>query len=206
MREEIDPIYLQMMRLTPRELIGKQVPSFNKDGNETLRDRDDAKDWLETLNETLSREVELKVERKMEETRDVTNTLQESIQLFQNNTDMIPNTKNFDPELVSRFYKVAKHYTQTRDGKIIGFAVNVQPLINEIRQDLAKERATKPVAPSKAQERVATQPRRDNGTWVAPQEGITSSAPMSGGGSDDDDFEDAFWKNTVFGKIRKTGV
>lgn len=178
-------------------LVGERVPSLKGDGEETLRDAQDARDWQEAVKHLLVQEVESRAETRAESLREVFNTVHASIDLFRNNVDLIPGTKQFDKELADQFAAVAKEYELRSGDKLVGYSVPVQPLINQLRQQLAAKRAaaaSPPAAaapaqaagaaqPSAAQQRAAEQPRTPTGQWTGPQAGVTSKAGQS---SDDD--------------------
>ena len=129
-------------------------------------------------------------------------TLHASVQMFQNNPDMIPGAKGFDRELVERFTELAKDYVLKVDDKIVGYTIPVQPLITAARAQLTAQRAAAaatppaPAAPTAQQQRAAEQQRNDAGQFTnpdAPQAGIPSQA-----GNSSDAVEDF---STLFGTI-----
>ena len=112
--------------------------------------------------------------------------------LFKNNPDLIPGTKQFNRGLADSFTKLVKDYEVRNDaGKLIGYAVPVQPLINSLRSQqkavapAAAPAAAKPVAPAAAPAAPA----------AAPQAGIRSNAGSAGGGDSSSDF------STLFGTL-----
>ena len=182
--------YFDHLRKHPRQLVGMEVPSVGREGTERLRDAADAKDWQDAVKHELAAEVETRVESRREELKPVFETVHSTIELFQNNIDLIPKAKQFDRELADRFAKMAGEYKQVVNGRFIGYTVPMQPIINQLRSQLAAERAAKatppaPPAPTPQQQRAAEQPRTPQGTWTGPQAGITSKAGHSGAGSDD---------------------
>src|SRR5699024_8940204 len=104
-------------------------------------------------------------------------------------------------ELAKEFTELAKAYESRADGKLIGYTVPVQPIVNQLRSKLAAQRAAAPAAPaapSAQQQRVAEQPRTEVGTW-APQAGIASRAGSSGNvDSSADGLLDAFARQNGF--------
>lgn len=186
MREE-HAKYFEHISQHPRLLVGKEVPSPTGNGMEVLRDSADAKEWQEAVKHLLVEEVAARAETKKDELADVFQTVHESIELFRNNPDLIPGTKQFDRELADKATAMLKDYELRANDKLIGYSVPVQPIINQIREQLTTSRAaaapsTPPAAaaPTPAQQRAAEQPRNDAGQW-APQAGVPSKAGSSGG-------------------------
>lgn len=181
MREEYKE-YFERITQHPRLLVGQQVQSLTGEGKETLRDAQDAKDWQDAVKHLLAQEVEARTAAKVDELREVFTTVHASIDLFRNNVDLIPGTKQFDPELAREFTTLAKDYELRSGGKLVGYSVPVQPMINQLRAQLAARRAaaaTPPAAaaaPSPASQRAAEQPRTPQGQWTTSQ----GSAPAGG--------------------------
>lgn len=185
------PKYFEALEKHPRELVGTKVMSIDGSGREeTLSSSADAEDWQNAVKTLLLRQVQDRVSRKAEDLAPTLTTLHEAVGLFQNNIDIVPGTKQFDAELVNEFYKVAKDYAvRTPDGKLIGFSVPVQPILNGIRSGLVAARAatkatpaTTPAEPTAQQQRAAAQPRNDQQQFTnpdAPQAGIQSKAGAS---------------------------
>ena len=180
--------YFEAVQKHPRRLVGQQVPALDGEGSITLRDSADAQAWQEAVKEILFEEVAAKAEEKKSELRDIFDTVHSSIDLFRNNPDLIPRTKQFDAELAEQAVDLLKPYELRANDKLIGYSVPVQPMINQLRQRLAKDRAASgapktgapapAAAPSPRQQQVVNQPRNDTGQW-APQGGIPSKAGSS---------------------------
>lgn len=186
--------YFAALEKHPRLLVGQQVPKIGdpNGGMETLRDTTDAKEWQEAVKSILVAEVRDRAGRMMEDSRDFLTTVHSSIELFQNNVDLVPGTKNFDRELADRFAALAEPYElRNDDNKLQGYSVPVQPLIEKLRKQLETERAKAPAATSPAAEApvqtTKTQPKAE-----PPQAGIPAKA---GSGSTGEDF------STLFGTI-----
>ncbi len=179
------PKHFDALRMHPRNLVGKEVPSTKGPGMEVLRDSADAADWQAAMKQILIDEVASRVETQKDTLRDVFSTVHSSISLFQNNTDLIPGTKQFDRELADAFVAAAKDYELKTNGKLIGYSVPVQPIVNAIRAQLAAQRAAKAAAPAPAsaptaqQQRAAEQARTPQGQFDGPQAGIRSQAGAS---------------------------
>ncbi len=182
-------------------LVGQTVPSIGRDGNEVLRDAADAKDWQDAVKSMLVAEVRDKAAKAMEESADFLQTVHASIALFQDNADLVPGTKEFDVELANRFATLAEPYELRVEGKLQGYSIPVQPIVNQLRSQIAAERAaaqsqaaaaagdapsTKDPAAAPASASPAAQPPEP------PQAGIQSKA---GSGAETEDF------STLFGTI-----
>lgn len=180
----------------PRQMIGKQVQSATDLSKmETLRDEADVVSWQGAMKKLLAQEVASRVATRQEGMQEQFQTVHASIDLFRNNADLVPGTKQFDSELAGRFVSFAKDYeVRSGAGKLLGWNVPVQPLINQLRTQMATERAAKPAAPaqpSAQQQRAAAQQRTQAGTFAAPepapgpQAGIISKAGTGAGTEDD---------------------
>jgi len=187
--------YFEALEKHPRLLIGQQVPAIGKDGMETLRDAEDAKDWQDAVKSILVDEVRSRASKAMDEQGDFLTTVHASIELFQNNTDLIPGTKEFDVELANRFATLAEPYELRVDGKLQGYTIPVQPIVAQLRSQIVAERAraaaaaptaASPAAGAAAPAAAAQRP------VDPPQAGIPSKA---GAGEAAEDF------STLFGTI-----
>lgn len=186
MREEFKG-YFDALKKHPRLLVGEQVPALNgPDGAmETLRDAADAKEWQEAVKGLLVEEIQDRAGRSMEASSGIINTVHASIELFTRNPDLIPNTKQFDRTLADRFAALAKPYELRVEGKLHGYTIPVQPLVEQLRGQLAAERAAK--GPTTATPVKPAAPTPD-----PPQMGIQSKA---GSGTEAEDF------STLFGTL-----
>jgi hypothetical protein len=195
--------YFEVLQQHPRLMVGMQVPAIGKEGMETIRDSADAKEWQDAVKQILAREVQDRASRAMEENKSFLDTIHSSIELFQNNLDLIPGTKGFDLELANRFATLAKPYELRNDGKLQGYSIPVQPIIDQLRTQVAAERAAKAAA-APAPTAAANSGAAGAGSSPAapaaggapaadpPQVGITSKA---GNGDQGEDF------STLFGTI-----
>jgi hypothetical protein len=152
---------------------------------ETLHDSNDAKEWQEAVRTLLVAEIEEQAEDKMEESRDYLQTVHASIDLFKNNRDLIPGTKDFDRRLADQFATMMSPYEVRVDGKLQGYSIPVQPIIDNLRTQLAAGR-TAPAPPPAAQSSPEAQQAEP------PQAGIASKAGSNG---EKEDF------STLFGTI-----
>jgi hypothetical protein len=193
--------YFEALEKHPRLLIGTEVPAIGKEGMERLRDADDAKDWQEAVKSLLVAEVRSRASKSMDESADFLTTVHASIELFQNNADLIPGTKDFDVELANRFTTMAEPYELRVDEKLQGYSIPVQPIIDQLRTQIAAERtraaSAAPAAPAAAGGPAAGATASTPGTPAAaaaapaeaPQAGIPSRA---GNSSESEDFSALF--------------
>lgn len=189
------PRYFDAIQKAPRLLVGTEVPSLNGEGMERLKDSADAADWIEGAKSLLSQEVQARARAAMEEDEGLLKVVHSSIELFQNNRDLVPNTKQFDKELADNLVALVKPYEHRIDGKLIGYTIPLQPLVDKLRADLATGRAAKATAqpPAAATPPAATPPApKPTPPAAAPQAGVPSSAGQS---AEVEDF------STLFGTI-----
>lgn len=192
--------WINATELHPRELVGTEVPSLTKDGMEILRDGADAKEWQDAVRQKLAEEVRDRTSRKADDVKPMMATLHASIDLFKNNPDLIPGTKQYDADLAKEFVELVKPYELRVDGKLNGYSIPVQGMITQIRQRIAGTRAAAaaaapaaPQAPTPQQQRAAEQARNQQGQFNnpdAPQAGIPNKA---GNSADQGEDMSAFW-------------
>ena len=204
-RESIDPAFVEALSTHPARLVNQEVPSIRigagKDEKVRILDTQMARDWQEAVAGLVEADIDDLVKNKTQEVQSMVSVIQESVQMYQNNPDLIVGTKGFDRELAERFVRLAKSYEVKTPNGVIGYAVNVQPLINELRAQVTRERAQAPTTPSVNQalsDKASQQARDEAGRFDGPQPGISSKADMSGDGSREN--YDAFWGATPFGK------
>lgn len=179
--------YFEALETHPRLLAGTEVPAIGKEGTEILRDSADAKEWQEAVRALLVAEIEDKASTMMEESGGQLQTLHAAIDMFKNNPDLIPGTKNFNRDLADRFAELVKPYEVRQDGKLQGYSVPVQPIIEALRSQPAK---TATVTAAEDLHSSADSPPAE--PPAAPQAGIQSKA---GSASEAEDF------STLFGTI-----
>ena len=178
--------YFEALEKHPRTLVGQQVPSLMGEGMETLRDSADAKEWQEAVRQTLIDEVRSRAQQESEANAPMAERLTQSIDIFVKNKDLVPHTKEFNVALANRFARLAKPYEQRLDGKLVGYTVPVQGLIDQVREQLAEEKSAAAVPPTPA---APTAPPAQAPAPAAPAEqpqaGIPSRAGNSGEQADD---------------------
>ncbi len=163
----------------PRMLVGKEVPSMTGEGMEKLKSSEDARDWQDAVKEILVQEIEGQTGQWVQDSVGFMETIHSSVDLFRNNTDLIPGTKGFNRQLADRFAKMAQPYEVRHGGKLHGYSIPVQPIIEDLRRQM---QATGKAPTKKTGKRPAAPPQR----------GIPSKAPSS---SEREDF------STLFGTI-----
>ena len=200
------PKYFDALDKHPRLLVGTEVPAIGKEGTEVLRDSNDAKDWQEAIKAALIAEIRSRTDRAMEDDREIMSVVHDSIELFQNNPDLVPGTKQFDRELADRFVALAKPYELRVEGKLHGYSIPVQPLVTQVRSDLVASRAkaAQPQPPAAGAPQGAGAPAAPAAAPTppppapAPQGGIPSKAGASA--DDKDDF------SVLFGTLGMPGL
>lgn len=154
---------------------------------ERLKDAADAKEWQEAVKSILVQDIRERATVKMEESADFLQTVHASIDLFKNNPDLIPGTKGFNKPLADQFAGMMEPYEVRVEGKLQGYSIPVQPIIEKLRANL-KTAAAVP-APVAAPPAAATV---RSAAPEPPQAGIQSKA---GSSSEKEDF------STLFGTI-----
>ncbi len=167
--------YFDALAKHPRMLVGVEVPVIGGDGTETLQSSADARDWQEAVKSILVDEIRGRAEKEMEDSQEFLRVTHQAISLFQQNQDLIPGAKGFDVDLANRFTELAAPYEIRVDGVLKGYSIDVQPLINSIRNQKPAPRQAPPVKKS---------------ADLKPQKGITSKAGSSS--SDKEDFSALF--------------
>lgn len=169
------------------------MPAIGKEGTERLKDTNDAREWQDAVKSILVDEVKERARKGLDAKADFMATMHQSIQLFQNNTDLIPGAKGFNVELANRFAEMAKPYELRVDGKLQGYSIPVQPLIDTIRLQMQAQAAATPPVPPVTPAAGANPPAPAAGAPAdPPQAGIPSKA---GSGDIAEDF------STLFGTI-----
>jgi hypothetical protein len=141
-------------------------------------------------------EVKGRAQKQLDDNGDFLTTLHGSIEIFQNNLDLIPGTKDFDTELARRFTELAEPYELRVDEKLQGYSVPVQPMINHLRAQLQAERAKTPPPVTPAAPAAGAPPAAAASTPAAPAEQPQAGIPSKAGDSGEaEDF------STLFGTL-----
>lgn len=178
--------YFTALEKHPRMLVGVEVPALSGEGTEILRDTADAREWQEAIRMMLVEEIKQRASKDLQEQKGFIDTLHAAIDIFKNNKDLVPGTKQFDKELADTFANMMAPYEIRVEGKLSGYSIPVQPIIDNLRKQIQTRR---PVAQSKPQAPTRqAAPRRGS----QPQAAIQSKAPSSG---EKEDF------STLFGTI-----
>jgi hypothetical protein len=180
--------YFAALEKHPRLLVGTQVPAIGRDGSETLKDSADAKEWQEAVRSLLVAEVKAKAREQMDGAKDYLETVHASVDLFKNNKDLIPGTPGFNKGLADAFAAMAQPYEVRVNGKLHGYSIPVQPLIENLR----KQQAATPSPPAPGEPAGAPAAVRPAAPVEPPQAAIPSKA---GNSSEKEDF------STLFGTI-----
>lgn len=184
--------YFDALEQHPRLLVGIEVPKIDGSGMEVLRDSADAKEWQDAVRQALVGEVRDRVGRRSDDDKTMRETLQNTVLIFQNNAELIPDTPAFDEEFANRFAAAVKPYEVKLNDALVGWQVPVQPFIDSVRAQLKAERAAAnpaaPAAPTAQQQRAAEAARNAQGQFQnpdGPQAGIPSQAGQSSDTGDD---------------------
>lgn len=182
--------YFEALDTHPRLLVGTQVPdlrSQEEGATETLRSAEDAREWQEAVKTLLIAEVRERATKSIEENRNIIDTVHAAIEIFTKNKDMVPGTQGFNKILADRFAAMAKPYELRVDGKLHGYTIPVQPLIDQLRTQITTEAKAAPAPPKRGRPAGSkNKPRPAD----QPQAGITSKA---GSGADEpEDFSALF--------------
>ena len=182
MRQEYGT-YFDAIEAPPRLLVGKTVPSLDPEKDtEVIRDANDARDYQEAAKALLAKELGSRVQTSVQGQSEYLQVLSQSIDMIQQNPDLLR-----DKALADRVAALIKPYEYRKDGKLIGYSVNVLPLVPQVRKQLQDERSAAGVttAPPKAAEPQGAPQRPAPG----PQQGLRSSAAQQ---SKDEGF-DQLW-------------
>ena len=176
--QEDYPQYIEMLQLHPMELIGKELPSIDgSDDPVTFRTSAEVADYQEAVKTILQRELEQSVEQRRTESNEVLDVVHASIELFQNNPDIVPGSKGYNKQLASEFVKIAEPYALKLNGKLTGYSIPVQGLLDQVR---ARVKAA-PAGAAPAKKAVA----KKAAPGARPQAGIQSRAGASGDSAED---------------------
>lgn len=186
--------YFAALEKHPRLLVGTEVPAINKEGMERLKDSNDAKEWQEAVRSILVQEIREAAQTKLEGSQQFLQTVHASIDLFKNNPDLIPGAKTFNRPLADAFAALAAPYEIRQDGKLQGYSIPVQPIIDNLRSQQAARAQTAGNNPATQQPGpgAAAPPAAVQRAAEPPQAGIPSKA---GASSEREDF------STLFGTI-----
>lgn len=171
MREEYGDYFLAS-EMPARNLVGKTVPSLDPDKEmEVIRDLADAQDYQKAARDTLVKELQSRISNRVNERREYLQVVGQSIDMLQSNPDLLR-----DKELADRVARLIKPYEYQVDGKLVGWSVNVVPLVAQVREQLKAERAARPASTAAP---VVTAKPADTPA-APPQAGLKSSATQVG--------------------------
>jgi hypothetical protein len=174
--QEEYPEYLNALKMHPLELVGKELPPIDgSDQNVVLRSADEVAQWQGAVKTILQRELEANVAQRQQDSNEVLDVVQASIDMFRENPDMVPGGPSYNKALVSEFLRVAEPYALRMDGKLTGYSIPVQGLIDRVRASVAAKPAAAPAAA----------PAKKGAPAAKPQAGVPSKAGSSGGDAED---------------------
>ena len=171
--------YTDLLDLHPMELVGKEVPPLDgSEQNVVFRTTAEAKEYQEAVKTVLSRMMRSEVEQLREADDEVITVVHNSIEMFQTNPDLVPGSKSFNRELADQVMGLVEPYALRMGGKLTGFSIDIQGIIDQTRGRLKQAGAAAP-APAPAKKAAARRPAQ------APQGGIASKAGTSGAQGED---------------------
>jgi hypothetical protein len=172
--QEDYPQYIEMLQMHPLELVGKDLPSIDgSDDPIVLRSAAEVEQWQGAVKTILQRELEDIVQQKQQESNEVLDVVHASIELFKDNPDLYPGSKSYNKEMASQFIKLAEPYALKMNGKLTGWSIPVQGLVDQVRAQV------------KAKQPAGTPPAKKAAPAHKPQGGIPSKAGESGAGEVD---------------------
>jgi len=199
------PKYFETLNKHPRSLVGQKVPAASKEepnqdsaGFVQLRDSQDAKDWQDATKQLMVEEIRANSTRRREANPGTMQSIHQSIELFQNNSDLVPNTKQFDKQLADEFVSIAEPYEVRENGKLQGYSIAVQPLINQLRTKIQETRTAAPAAAGAP----GVTPSAPDVTPPAPEDGPQAGIPSKSGTSGEGQNMDTFWGTIGLSGIR----
>lgn len=181
--------YLQALQVSPSALVGRTVPGLDSDEDITLASREEADRWQQGVRQELGYIVDGMTKEAQQKMQEQYQPLQHVVDLFRNNPDLVPGAPGFNKNLADLVAEHAKDYAVTNEeGKITGYKVPLQPLVNALRKVFAQPTT---VASKPKQEKTAPAEK--------PQVGLRSQAGQSSGKENFD--MDLITKVALGGKI-----
>lgn len=180
--QEDYPHYLNALQMHPLELVGKELPSIDgSEGTVSFRTAGEVAQWQSAVETILQRELEASVQQQLQDSNEVLDVVHNSIQMFADNPDLVPGSKSYNKALASEFVRLAEPYALRMNGKLTGYSIPVQGLIDRCRAQVNAKSAA-PAAPAAPKKKAPAS---------RPQAGIQSKA--GGGGGKEEDFT-PMWK------------
>lgn len=174
--QEDYPHYIERLQMHPLELVGKELPAIDgSDQPVTFRTAQEVEQWQGAVRTILQRELEATVAERMQESNEVLDVVHSSIEMFRANPDLVPGTKNYNQRLAAEFVRIAEPYALRMNGKLTGYSIPVQGLIDRVRAQVSAA----PAAPAAPAKKTAAAPA------AKPQAGIPSKAGAGGGQGED---------------------
>lgn len=173
--EQDYPEYIGALKMHPLELVGKELPPIDgSEQNIVLRTAQEVEQWQGAVRTILKRELDAAVQQHRQDSNEVLDVVHGTIQMFQANPDLVPGTKGYNKALASEFLRIAEPYALRMNGKLTGYSIPVQGLIDRVRAQVTAAAPAAPAAPAKPAAPVSK-----------PQAGIPSKAGASGEGAED---------------------
>lgn len=165
--------YIEQLQKHPLELVGQKLPPLSEDGADvTYTTAAEVREWQDAVKAVLGRGLQSRVEAMRVEDNEVLSVVHTSIELFQNNHDLIPGSTGFNKPLADQVARLVKPYELRLGEKLTGYSIDIQGIVDQARGQLTTAPAATPPAPvKKAGAKKAAAP---------PQGGIASKAGTSG--------------------------
>lgn len=165
--------YIEQLQKHPLELVGKPLPPLSEDGEDvTFTSAAEVREWQDAVKAVLGRGLQARVEAMRDEDNEVLSVVHTSIELFQNNHDLIPGSTGFNKPLADQVARLVKPYELRLGDKLTGYSIDIQGIIDQARGQLAASSAT--ASPAPAKKKAAAKKASP------PQGGIASKAGTSG--------------------------
>lgn len=174
--EDTYPEYINALKMHPLELVGKELPPIDGSGNNVvLRTAQDVEQWQGAVRTILKRELDAAVQQRRQDSNEVLDVVHGSIQMFQANPDLVPGAKSYNKALAVEFLRIAEPYALRMNGKLTGYSIPVQGLVDRVRAQVTAAAAAAPGSPAAPPKAPAPKP----------QAGIPSTAGASGNNAED---------------------
>lgn len=136
--------FIRHIQAAPRDLIGKELPINGDPANMSkIRDEESAVAWQREHQQLLEQTFQELREDYMREHSTERVAVNNALELFSANPDLIPGTTDFNKDLAEGVMKYAsKFIVKDENGRAIGFTVSVNNLISYARQELQKRAST----------------------------------------------------------------
>lgn len=173
--QEDYPQYIDALQMHPLELVGKELPPIDgSDNTVTFRTADEVAQWQGAVKAILQRDLESSIHQARQDSNEILDVVHASIEMFRDNPDLVPGSKSYNKALAADFVRLAEPYALKMNGKLTGYSIPVQGMIDRLR---AQHKAA-PAAAAPAAKKAAAPAAK-------PQAGIPSKAGTGDGGGED---------------------